>query len=267
MPQASMQTRPKPLAVQTRHEFAQRIEDTLLMFSPTADPEALVHSRAKQALEEGFRALCVRPQHVLLAKQVLRASPVLVATVIGFPSQKHTLEAEQKTPTIGDIPCQDKLAEMDRALRDGADEFDVVMNVHFFKSLAETNIQNPEQIELIPMVQNARGRPVKLILETDLLSDMEIEQAVHMAVSAGVAMVKTSTGMLLGGKGATVPVISRLYEIGQTLPETVRPGIKASGGVQTAAQALTLLQAGADVIGSSVGLTLLNDFETTHVKK
>jgi len=234
-------------------ELAQRIDETRLTFQPEEDPVAVIEALCRNALEVQFRAVCVRPQYVALAKSILNGSSVRVATVIAFPLDKAPL----KTASFGDMSWQDKMAEIRKALLDGADELDIVMNVPWFKSHAvESSVEELIRFEILHLLEAAQNKAIKLIIETDLLTPEEIIKATQMACLAGVAYVKTSTGMLIGGHGATVENI-RLIRSAINKPQV---GIKASGGIRTAEQAMALLEAGADILGCSNGKALLDDF-------
>lgn len=257
-------TSARRLHLETRHDLARRIDDTRLMFKPGENPEEIIRSLCENALLEDFRAVCVRPQHVKLAKSILKGSSVLVATVIGFPPYKASLADQMRQPTFGDIPWEAKTDEMAQAKVDGADEFDVVMNIPCFKALELNGGDLPETFEAVQLVENAFGTPIKLIIETDLLSDEEVAKATEMAISTGIRFVKTSTGMLDGGQGATVHHVALIRKVIVETSAEIKPGIKASGGIRTADHAYALLQAGADILGSSAGTDLLNDFEAKN---
>lgn len=252
-----------PIDTQDNKDPASRIEHTRLSFQPDEDPEAIVTALCREALDHGFYGVCVRPAHVSLAKRLLKETPVKVVTVIGFPVQARLLAEEQEHPTIGDIPLAEKLAELDQALADGADEFDVVLNVGQFKREFSRGNQADERSETLYELQTLNraanrttpGHPVKVILETDLLSDAEGVQAVERCVAAGVAMVKTSTGMLQGGQGATVEWVRLLRETLKARNSQI--GIKASGGIKTPETVWALVNAGADRLGTSAGVSLV----------
>src|SRR5262249_51174095 len=140
----------------------------------------------------------------------------------------------------------------------GADELDVVLNVGQFRQEAATGVFSNTLKELEALQQAAQGRPVKVIIETDLLSLDEIRQATRLCHQAQVAMVKTCTGFVQGGEGAT---LEKVQTIRQTLDAMSSPlGIKASGGIRTAAHALQLLEAGATRLGASAGIQILQEY-------
>ncbi len=238
----------------TQQQLAAMIDHTKLTFKPGEDEEASIRRLCAEAKRYGFYAVCVRPQHVMLAKDSLQGSEVKVATVIGFPQQKTTQADEAAHPQLGQVSLDEKLVETKAMLNDGVDELDLVMNVAQFRIQKEETLREFQAIQ-----QAAQGRPVKVIIETDLLSDEEIRLATRLCHQASVAMVKTCTGMISDGRGATVPVVEL---IAQTLKGLGAPvlGIKASGGIRTAEQAQALIRVGATRIGASVGVELIQGF-------
>jgi deoxyribose-phosphate aldolase len=234
--------------------LAQWIDHTKLTFGADENETVAIQQLCAEARSANFYVVCVRPQHVVLAKSYLSGSAVKVATVIGFPVQKVALTAERQQPTIGSFSTPDKLAEIHQALINGADELDVVINVAALKQDVKDDGQRVLQ-ELQQMVSLAGLVPIKVIIEIDLLSDAEIGQATRWCAQAGAAMVKTSTGMVEGGQGATLPAV-------QLIADTLRHmnaalGIKASGGIKTREQALAFVRAGVSRIGTSSGLAIV----------
>lgn len=240
--------------------IAALIDHTKLAFADGDVPQAEIQKLCEEAQAYGFYAVCVRPEFVRQTKQCLQQSSVKVATVIGFPQSPVSLEAEQQHPTIGDVPLNEKLAEVRHSLADGADELDLVLNVRQFKAEFQADIDTNTVHELQAVQQAAQGRPVKVILETDLLSPVEIAAATRCCVKAQIAldqaiMIKTSTGFVQGGQGATVENIQLIRHILQELKAPL--GIKASGGVRSAESALAMVQAGATRIGTSAGVNIV----------
>jgi deoxyribose-phosphate aldolase len=216
--------------------------------SELPSPEAHVTALCAEAVAHGFAAVCVRPEYVPLARQALGVtSPVQLATVIGFPAKPVTLAQHNAYPVIGACESTTKLQEICLAHSEGADELDVVMNVAYFLTDCETG-GSFTQLELKALAQAADTLPIKLIIETDCLTPEQVVRATQLAVHCGMATVKTSTGYLSDGVGATVEVVSLIK---QTLGTNAATGIKASGGIKTPQQVLALLQAGATRIGSS----------------
>jgi deoxyribose-phosphate aldolase len=183
----------------------------------------------KEAKEHQLFGVCVPPFWVKRAAREIGDTDIALVTVVGFP--------------LGYQMTESKMEEAKLALKDGANEIDVVMNISAFKSkLPWVKI---ELAKLANYIHNEGGM-MKVILETAYLSDEEIVQAAIIAKDAGTDFVKTSTGF--AGRGATVDHIKLLRE---TMPSSI--GIKASGGIKTLDQALNLINAGADRIGTSLG--------------
>jgi deoxyribose-phosphate aldolase len=244
------------VAVSTNVRLARAIDHTKLTFAPGEDETQAIPRLCREAREMGFYAVCVRPRHVGLCRELLAGSPVKIAAVIGFPPQKVQMEAEWQWPTIGGFSTAEKLAEIATALQAGADELDLVIHVADLKQDAQDGgCRVPDELRAIR--QAAGEHPVKAIIETDLLSPSEIVQATRVCAQAGLAMVKTSTGMIAGGQGATLENIGLIAETLRALNSGL--GIKASGGVQTRKQAVAFLDAGACRIGTSSGIAIMQN--------
>lgn len=211
--------------------LAGRIEHSVL--APDAG-HSEVESGCSVARARGIRSVVVKPVHVALAKSLLEGSGVRVVSVVGFPHGNST-------PAV-------KALEVAAALRDGADEVDVVANIG---ALCEGRWEAVLE-ELRAVVAASEGCPVKVIIETALLTDAAKVQACRLAAASGVAYVKTSTGF--SRAGATASDVSLLRR-------TVGPGmgVKASGGIRTLAEATAMIDAGADLIGTSQTEAILNE--------
>ena len=181
-------------------------------------------------MEYGFAAVCVPPPFVVLA----RSTGVRTATVIGFP--------------FGYSAWRAKLAEVEQALADGADELDIVINLVALKSGDWSGLE-VEMRALTGPIHGA-GRLIKVIIESGVLTDEEIIRCCELYGGIGVDFVKTSTGY--AEKGATVEAV-RLMRA--HLPSNVR--IKASGGIRTYALARQLIDAGADRLGCSASVEII----------
>ncbi len=188
-----------------------------------------------EAMEHKFYAVCVNPYWVRFAVKELSSSKVAVATVIGFPLGAN----------LTDI----KIAEAQRAVSEGAEEIDMVINIGALKDKEYDYVAD----EIQAIVRASRGAPVKVIIETDLLTDEEKVQATKACVKAGAAMVKTSTGFVKDGKGATVEDVKLIKE---TLGDATL-GIKASGAVRDYEKAKALIEAGATRLGTSSGIAIV----------
>lgn len=204
------------------------IDHTLL--KPDATPEQ-IRRLCTEADENGFASVCVNPAYVPLAAELLKDSAVNVCTVIGFP--------------LGMNATTIKAAEALKAVQDGADELDMVIQVGQLKS---GNLAYVED-DIRAVVEAGGGRLVKVIIETALLTDEEKVTACQLAQRAGADFVKTCTGF--SGGAASVHDIALMRK-------TVGPnmGVKASGGVRDYASAVALIEAGATRIGTSSGVAI-----------
>lgn len=237
--------------------LARYIDHTKLTYQPGENQAAAIRALCDEARQNGFYAVCVRPNKIEQAKRHLNGSGVQVATVIGFPRDKVKLADERQKPTIGNVPLSRKKQEAIQAVQRGADELDLVMNVGKFLKEAHQSAQ-PKTLEEFRAIKAIAGpRPVKVIIETDLLTPEHIQKATQVCVLAGVDMVKTSTGMVDGGVGATVENVALIRRTLEAAGMSGKIGIKASGGVRTPDKALALIEAGATRLGTSSGVALV----------
>ena len=216
-------------------DLAKHIDHTLLKPEATGvDIDVL----ADEAREFGFASVCVNPAWVKRAAERLRGSDVMTCAVIGFPFGANTPEI--------------KAMETRRALRDGAREVDMVINIGALKS-GDYDVVLAD-IEKVVDSAHEGGAIVKVILETAKLTDEEKVIASGIAKEAKADYVKTSTGF--GGGGATVFDVALMRE-------TIGPdmGVKASGGVHTAEDVEDLIAAGATRIGASAGVQIVSKVE------
>lgn len=190
----------------------------------------------KDAKDYRFHGVCVPPFWVKRASREIGDDEVALVTVVGFP--------------LGYQMTEVKLEETKQALANGATEIDVVMNISAFKDgMPWAKIELAKLSKLI----HDEGAQMKVIIETAYLNDDEVVAASLMAKDAGTDFVKTSTGF--AGGGATVHHIALMREI---MPSNV--GIKASGGIKTYHDAVALIKAGADRLGTSSGLEIIKQF-------
>ncbi len=214
-------------------ELAARIEHTRLQ-PHTARTE--IDRLIEEALTHGFRAVCVPPWYVnYTAEKIPAESSLRVISVVGFPTGYH--------------PTPVKTAEAEQLIADGADELDMVMNNAAFRS-GDLRAVKADMAAVVSTCHRYHI-PCKVIIETGLLDTAEnIATAARLAAEAGADYVKTSTGFF--GRGATVEDVRTIR---QAIPPQVK--IKASGGIRTAEQARRLIEAGADVLGASQGIAIL----------
>lgn len=210
------------------------IDHTLLKPEATAGE---IEKLCKEAAEYGFYSVCVNPTWVMKAKQLLRGTNVKVCAVVGFP--------------LGAQEPQIKTLEARRALREGAQEIDMVINIGALRSKDDKLVARDIR-GVVEVCDEARALS-KVILETALLNDEEKVRACELAMKAGADFVKTSTGF--SKSGATVEDVA-------LMARTVKPrklGVKASGGVRTYADVLKMVDAGATRIGSSNSVKIVEE--------
>ena len=211
------------------NHLARLIDHTNLKPTATrADIEAL----CAEARDWQFASVCVNPCNVALAKSLLEGSGVLTCTVIGFPLGQNTTAV--------------KVAEVAEAFRDGCDEFDMVINVGRLKDGHLSYVRE----DIAAVVTAARGKTVKVIIETGLLTDEEKALATRLSCEAGAHFVKTCTGVSAG-----VATVSDI----KIMKENITPGVrlKASAGIRCYADAAALVKAGADRLGTSAGVAIV----------
>lgn len=218
----------------SRDEFAKFIDHTILKPETT---DAEIKKLCKEAVEFGFGCVFIPPCYVRLASSILRKTEVSVGTISGFP--------------LGSSITKVKMLEAREAVKHGADEIDMVMNIGALKS------KNYELVKRdIKKVLKTVGEKtiVKVILECSVLSNEEKIKATELAMKAGAHFVKTSTGFFKSG--ATLEDVKLLKSVVGDLI-----GVKASGGIRTLEQAMALIQAGATRIGTSAGVEIMKQFE------
>ncbi len=213
-------------------DLAPLIDHALLL--PTATPE-MVEKWCEDADRYHFATVCLYPSHVRQAVSLLHSRSPQVCTVIGFPHGATTAAV--------------KLYEAQEAAENGAAELDVVINIGGLKA-GNTEAVHRE----IAQICEATGLAVKAILEMALLTEAEKYLAAEICMDAGAAFLKTSTGLY---GGATVADVRLLKAIAKD-----RVGIKASGGIRTAAQAVELVMAGATRLGTSRGPELIRQMNS-----
>ena len=213
-------------------QIQQYLEYTILKANTSISD---VRKLCEVAVEHRFAGVCVPPLFVREAKRIVGdEGKIKVATVVGFPMGYSALAA--------------KTEEIKRAIDEGADEIDGVVNIAAIKSNNWNQVEN--DIEGMALATNMRGKWLKLILEMGLLTTDEIQRVVDQALKSRVKFLKTGTGM--HGYDATPEMVKLLKKIADPSLK-----IKASGGIKTHAQAVALIEAGADRIGSSAALDLL----------
>ena len=213
--------------------YAKFIDHTLLKPESTRQQIDQIIDEAK---EYNFKSICVNPTHVKYAAERLNDSGVLVCTVIGFP--------------LGATTTATKIFETEDAIKNGATEIDMVINIGALKDGRYEDVQK----DIEGVVGAANGKTVKVIIETVLLSDEEKVKASELAKAAGADFVKTSTGF--AGGGATPEDVKLMKDtVGDELE------VKASGGVRSLEDFNKMIDAGATRIGASAGVQIIQGLE------
>ncbi len=213
--------------------IAQYIDHTLL--KPTATLSE-IEKLCKEALEYGFAAVCVPPLYVKKSRKFLTGSKIKIATVIGFPFGYSAIEA--------------KVAEIVLAIVDGADELDFVVNISAIKNGDWEFIGN--EINTVMPIIRSKQKEIKVIIESGILTDDEIIKCCDIYGAAGVDYVKTSTGY--AEKGASIHAVNLIRT---HLADSIK--IKASGGIKSYSFAKELLNAGANRLGCSSSLKIVEE--------
>ena len=191
----------------------------------------------EEAKKYNFKSVCVNPTHVKYCSEQLAGSEVLTCTVIGFPLGANTVET--------------KVFETLNAISNGADEIDMVINIGKFKEKEYDYIEN----EINQVVKAAMGKTVKVIVEICYLDEEEIKKVSEIVGKTNANFIKTSTGF--GTSGATKEAVKVMKD------NVFGKEVKAAGGVRTKEDLVNMVEAGATRIGTSNGVTLMNDQEGT----
>ncbi|TDQ57588.1 deoxyribose-phosphate aldolase [Mesocricetibacter intestinalis] len=217
-------------------DIAKFIDHTALTAEKT---EQDIIQLCEEAKQHHFFSVCINPCHIPLAQRQLQGSDVKICTVIGFP--------------LGANMTAVKVFETEQAIAAGAGEVDMVINVGWIKSGRWEAVK----ADIQAVLNAAAGATLKVILETCLLTKEEIVKACEICRELKVGFVKTSTGFNKGG--ATVEDIALMRRsVGPDI------GVKASGGVRDTASALAMIEAGANRIGASAGIAIINGLQDTN---
>lgn len=212
------------------HNLAHLIDHTLL--KPDATKEQVIQL-CEEAVQYKFASVCINPTWVRLCRDIVRGSEVLVCTVAGFPLGANTIAT--------------KAFETQKAVEDGADEIDMVMNIGMLKSQEYKAVER----DIAAVIEASGPRSdVKVIIETCYLTDEEKIQACLIAKEAGADFVKTSTGF--GSKGATLGDVALMRKVVGS-----EVGVKAAGGIRDYEAAAQMVEAGANRIGASASVAII----------
>ncbi len=212
-----------------RREIARRIQHTLLKITATADD---IRRLCRECREHDFQSVCVQPMWAKLAVRELAGSNSVVCAVADFPHGTGGVKA--KACEVADLVAK------------GVEEVDVVCKIGYLRSGMDKEFRD----DLAAVVKAAGGKTTKVILETSILTDEELERAIELSIEAGMDYIKTASGF--NGLGATVPIIKRMHELAAG-----RIKVKAAGGVRTWDDAVAMIEAGADVLGASAGVAIV----------
>lgn len=217
-------------------QLAAMIDHTLLKPEAT---ELEIKRLCEEAKRYGFGTVCINPYRVKYAAKYLEETSIVVGTVVGFP--------------LGATTSLVKAYEAESAMKDGAREIDMVINIGALKD-GNDELVYDDITEVVKTVRNySRKAIIKIILETCLLTEKEIIKACEIAKEVGADFVKTSTGF--SESGATVKDVTLMAEIVKD-----ELGIKASGGIRTWLDAKAMIAAGATRIGTSSGIKIIEEF-------
>ena len=222
----------------TKEKMASLIDHTLLKPDATNND---ISRLCREATKYNLWSVCVNPYYVPLAARILQDTPVKVCSVVGFPLGANTTEV--------------KASEAKKAISDGANEIDMVINIGALKSGDEEVVKQDIKSVVKQGILAQRKTIVKVIIETGLLTDKEKAMACQITKDLGANFVKTSTG--INTRGATVHDVKFIRNI--VGPEF---GIKASGGIRTYEDAVKLIEAGATRIGTSSGTKIMKSINT-----
>lgn len=212
-------------------ELNKYIEHTLLKQDAS---KSELEKLFNEAIEHKFFGVCINPVNVAFAKEYLKNSDVKIVTVIGFPLGQNTTEI--------------KILETIDAVKNGADEIDMVLNAGKLKDKEYNYIVD----EISKIKFACQGRILKVIIETDLLTKDEIKKACELCIQAKADIVKTSTGFVKNGIGAKTEDVKLMFD-------TVKDfglQVKASGGIRDKQTAINMIKAGASRLGTSSGVKI-----------
>jgi deoxyribose-phosphate aldolase len=216
----------------TREELASKIDHTLLKVDSSKKE---LEKLCKDAVKYGFHSVCVTPYFLQRASNLVEGSNVKLCTVIGFP--------------FGYEPTSSKVEAIRFCALQGAQELDVVINVQAVLNKDWSYVNN--DISSVVNASHMHGAIVKLIIETAYLNPTQIKEVCKICADAGADFVKTSTGF--GPEGANEEDVALMKSV---LPKEVK--IKASGGIRSKTKCASLIRAGADRIGCSSGVEIIN---------
>jgi len=226
-------------------DLAPYIDHTLLKKDTT---EKEIEKLCFEAKQYGFYSVCIRPQWVRKAKELLRGTHVKVCSVIGFPLDS----VQPEDCHFGGMSTEEKIAEAKKAIADGADELDMVINVDALKKGDSGYV-----VKDINSVKKVAGNKIlKVIIETAVLTEAQKKQACQLSQQAGADYVKTSTGYVKGKEGKTLGATIEDVELMRSIVGS-NFGVKASGGIGNYDKAKAMIEAGANRLGCSASVEIV----------
>ncbi|MGN0316481.1 MAG: deoxyribose-phosphate aldolase [Lachnospira sp.] len=212
-------------------KFEKYFDHTILKADATKDE---IRAICEEALRYSFASVCVNSCHTAFVKNELKGSDVATCVVVGFP--------------LGAMDIESKAFETKMAVKNGADEIDMVINVGALKDGDYDYVK----ADILAVRNECNGKILKVIIETCMLTNEEKVKACELAVEAGADFVKTSTGF--GSAGATITDVSLMKTVAGS-----RAKVKAAGGIRDYNTAMAMIEAGADRLGTSATIKIVND--------
>ena len=221
------------------------IDHTVLKKDATEKDIDKICAEAKQY---GFYSVCIRAEWVKKAKELLKGTPVKVCSVVGFPLDT----ALPGSCHFGKIPTEGKVTEAQKAIADGADELDMVINLDALNSGYFVLVKN----DIAAVKKVAEDKILKVIIEARLLNKEQIEKACRLSQQAGADFVKTSTGYVKDKEGKTLGATIEDIKLMRSIVGD-NMGVKASGGIGNYQKAKEMIEAGANRIGCSASVEIV----------
>lgn len=233
------------IAINEPSDLAPYIDHTLLKKDATEKDIEKLCMEAKQC---GFYSVCIRSEWVRNAKELLEGTSVKVCSVIGFPLDP----VQPEDCHFGGMPIEEKIVEAKKAITDGADELDMVINIDVLKKGDYEYVKKD-----IGAVKNVAGsKTLKVIIETAVLNEAQKKQACQLSQQTGADFVKTSTGYVKDKEGKTLGATVEDVKLMRGIVGS-NFGVKASGGIGDYEKAKAMIEAGANRIGCSASVKIV----------
>ena len=226
-------------------DLAQYIDHTVLKKDAT---EKDIEKICAEAQQYGFYSVCIRSEWVNKAKDLLKGTPVKVCSVVGFPLDTVL----PGSCHYGNIPTEEKVTEAKKAIADGADELDMVINLDALNSGYFVLVNN----DIAAVKKVAADKILKVIIEARILNKEQIEKACQLSQQAGADFVKTSTGYIKDKNGQTLGATIEDVKLMRSVVGS-NFGVKASGGIGDYEKAKAMIEAGANRLGCSASVAIV----------